>query len=48
MGAIDIQDPCNFGQELINTAGPGGLSTGADVQLGEDNIPEENDTTLLL
>jgi hypothetical protein len=47
MAAIDVLDPFNFGQTIINTANTGGFGTGADVQLGGTNITDPNDTTLI-
>src|SRR5215472_9905485 len=45
MAAIDVLDPFNFGQTIINVAGNGGIGTGADLKLGKDNTSDLNDTT---
>jgi hypothetical protein len=47
MAAINVLDPFNFGQTIVNIAGVGGSGTGADVKLGKDNVPDLNDTTYI-
>jgi hypothetical protein len=47
MAQINPDDPFNFGQDLVNFAESGGIETGDDVELGNANLANENDSTYI-